>query len=110
MSESAPRHPQHDAAYKEATRRLHDSCADREFGLRGHEAIATYLRQLGVLTGRGVPVSASTVRRWIKRRGFPAFSLGYRNRVLATNLQVLAWLWAYRDYQRAHTRRRPQTP
>src|SRR5947209_5968148 len=67
-SKAAPRDPYHQAAFEDALERLRAFCGDREFGMRGHEAIAAYLKQLGVLTGRGQPVSASTVRRWIKRR------------------------------------------
>src|SRR5207247_1542600 len=104
--------PNQAAAYEKALATLRQHCAESEKGYRTVEAIAEYLNSLGLLNGRGKPITHRTIRHWAATRSFPLFTLNKSDGSFSTNLMILAWLWSYRGYQKdkAKTPKRNRQP
>ena len=97
-------HPAQRAAFNAALKTLRTHCAEFARGFRTYAAIAAYLNEIGVRTGRGHPVTGRTVRGWRQKRGLPITTIGKRNGAWTSNLLLLAWLSSYVEYQRTKPR------
>jgi len=90
---------------KDKLRLLRHFAGGYERGFHGVEEVTAYLKEIGVQTAFGKPPGPNTVRNWINNRGFPNCTIHKDHGVFVTNLQILAWLWSIKTWQKTRPRR-----
>ena len=99
--------PNQKRVYADRLRLLLDVAEDVTDGSRNHgrsfvgwQEIADYLNSIKVKTGLGRSIKPTMVQSWYYRRGFPGSYIAPKFQVMVTEMQILAWLWAYSHYRR----------
>ena len=96
---------QHALELEQCVKKLRDYYGDREFPIKGLDAIVEYMNRLGFVNKKGKPITPYNIRAWIKEKKFPAHALNKADGLLTTNVLIQAWLWslvnaAWREYKK----------
>lgn len=98
---------QHALELEQCVTKLRAYYGEREFPIKGIDAIVEYMNRLGFVNKHGKPITPSNIRKWAKEKKFPAHALSKADGLLTTNVLIQAWLWslvntAWREYKRPY--------